>query len=306
MIYLELEGRIGNQIFMYAAARTLQLNSPDNPEIYIDDSRVKKLNWEDSLPFYDLPGVSGYVDDRSVLKKAKLGAAERAIFWHRHIGTRLYPTFRSRYEFELRNKENFLRKGLIRCENGYIPLPDSVNKDVYMSGFFQSPKYFEDNKDEIVKLFGIEDKVLESNYPGIEKIRNRNSVCISIKVEHNVGSQMYDVCTREYWEKAIEHITKNVEKPLFFICSDNVPYVLEHFIDANKYDVVLQSREYPVQISLGVMAHCKHFIIGNTSFGWWAQYLSKNPDKIVITPSKWYGMDVPCDLYMDNWTKIEV
>ncbi len=47
MIYLELEGRIGNQIFMYAAARTLQLNSPDHPEIYIDDSRVKKLNWED-------------------------------------------------------------------------------------------------------------------------------------------------------------------------------------------------------------------------------------------------------------------
>ena len=75
MIYLELEGRIGNQIFMYAAARTLQLNSPDHPEIVIDDSRVKKLNWEDSLPYYDLPGVSSYVDDRSVLKKANLRKA---------------------------------------------------------------------------------------------------------------------------------------------------------------------------------------------------------------------------------------
>ena len=98
MIYLELEGRIGNQLFMYAAARTLQLRSQGTPEIVIDDSRVKKLHWEDSLPFYDLPGVSRYVDDRSVLKNAGLWRAEQAIFNHRHIGTRLYPTFRGRYE----------------------------------------------------------------------------------------------------------------------------------------------------------------------------------------------------------------
>ena len=99
MIYLELEGRIGNQLFMYAAARTLQLRSQGTPEIVIDDSRVKKLHWEDSLPFYDLPGVGRYVDDRSVLKNAGLWRAEQAIFNHRHIGTRLYPTFRGRYEY---------------------------------------------------------------------------------------------------------------------------------------------------------------------------------------------------------------
>ena len=79
MIYLELEGRIGNQLFMYAAARTLQLRSQGTPEIVIDDSRVKKLHWEDSLPFYDLPGVSRYVDDRSVLKNAGLWRAEQEI-----------------------------------------------------------------------------------------------------------------------------------------------------------------------------------------------------------------------------------
>lgn len=306
MIYLELEGRIGNQLFMYAAARTLQLRCPDHPPIVIDDSRVKKLNWEDSLPYYDLPGVERYVSDRSVLKKANLLRAENAIFWHRHIGTRLYSTFRSRYEYELKHKDAFLKQGLIRCENGYIPLPDRVTGDVYMSGFFQSPKYFEENKNEIKRVFRLEEQVQKSGYPGLDKIQNRNSVCISIKVEHNVGSKMYDVCTREYWEKAIAYITEHVDNPLFFICSDNVPYVLEHFIDSDKYDVVLQDKAFPVHISLGVMAQCKHFIIGNTSFGWWAQYLSDYEDGIVITPSRWYGIDVPCDLYMDNWTTIDV
>lgn len=305
MIYLELEGRIGNQLFMYAAARTLQKNSPGNPKIVIDDSRVKKLHWDNSLPNYPLPEVA-YDDNHRLLRQAHLARAQQALFWHRHIGTRRYPTFRSRYEYEARHREKFLEAGLIRCENGYIPLPDGVEKDVYMSGFFQSEKYFRGNEAEIRKLFRLKEQVLASGYPGLDEIRNRNTVCISIKVEHNVGSKMYDVCTREYWEKAISYITEHVDRPLFFICSDNVPYVLEHFIDSGRYDVVLQSREYPVHISLGVMAQCSHFIIGNTSFGWWAQYLSTNPDKIVVAPSRWYGIDVPCDLYMDGWTTIEV
>lgn len=61
-----------------------------------------------------------------------------------------------------------------------------------------------------------------------------------MKVEHNVGSSMYDVCSMEYWESAIEYITRTVENPLFFICSDNVEYVLRNLIDATKYDYVVQ------------------------------------------------------------------
>ena len=62
----------------------------------------------------------------------------------------------------------------------------------------------------------------------------------------------------------------------------------------------------PVHTSLAAMALCKHFIIGNTSFGWWAQYMSKNKNKIVIAPSKWMRIDMPIDIYQDNWMIIEV
>lgn len=117
---------------------------------------------------------------------------------------------------------------------------------------------------------------------------------------------MYDVCSNGYWEAAIKYILEHVSEPLFFICSDNVEYVKEHLIDFDKYDVITQDTSYPVHISLAVMAQCKHFIIGNTSYGWWAQYLSQNSDKIVVAPSRWYGINVPCDIYQENWHIIEV
>lgn len=77
-------------------------------------------------------------------------------------------------------------------------------------------------------------------------------------------------------------------------------------IDCEKYDVVTQSKEFTVVESLAVMSKCKHFIIGNTTFGWWAQYLSENDDKIVVAPSRWMNVDMPIDIYQDNWHLIEV
>lgn len=304
MIYVTLEGRIGNQLFMYAIARDMQKRAGNDCRIVIDDRPVLKLKWENSLKRYDLPGVE-YVSDGAKTDGAHLTMAKIIKFFYLHLSAHLL-TPRKRHEFELKHRDFFQRHGLVYCVDGYVPLPEKIDRDYLTKGFFQSPKYLESNKEELMNLYRIEDEVKASNYPNLDKIMERNTVCISIKVEHNAGSLMYDVCTREYWEKAIEYITEHVENPLFFICSDNVEYVLEHYIDSSRYDVVFQSREFPVNISLAVMAQCKHFIIGNTSFGWWAQYLSDYKNKIVVTPSRWYGLDIPCDLYQDNWTTIEV
>lgn len=302
MIYLQLEGRIGNQLFMYAAARCLQKKT--GQELVIDDTLVKKLDWENSLKDYPLKEVT-YISNRDYLKKKDLIFTRCFLFVHLHFWARI-NNFRKRYNTE-RKLQSFLNKHhLIKCTDGYIPISTSIKGDIVMSGFFQSTKYFMEIEDEIKSLFKLKYELEKKNYPNLDKIKNRNSVCISVKVQHNVGSSIYDVCSKEYWEKAIKYITENVENPLFFVCSDNVDYVVNNLIDTEKYDVIFQDKDFPVYLSLAAMAKCKHFIIGNTSFGWWAQYLGDYPEKIVIAPSKWYAIDVPCDLMDENWIKLDV
>ena len=302
-IYVPLQGRIGNQLFQYALARKIQLDLGEDVEIVMDDSDILRCKWENSMVHYSIPNVSyvhnGILSENKLLNK----------FYYLRKIYRLFTRkagYMEKYAHELRLNNFFNKHGAFFCENGYIEPHLGKKTPIYLEGYFQSAKYFDEVREDLLKQFDGQQFEELKTYPDIEKIENRNTVCISVKVEHNVGSSMYDVCTMDYWKEAIAYITENVENPLFFICSDNVQYVIEHLIDTSKFDYVVQAKNMPVHVSLAVMNKCKHFIIGNTTFGWWAQYLSTYKDKIVVAPSRWMAIDMPIDIYEDGWHLIEV
>lgn len=298
MIYVVLRGRIGNQLFIYAMARQLQLKRGRNEEIVIDDEEVRKLGWIDSLEKYQLDHVR-FVHNHGC---CRLSIRRKFIYWmYLHAAARM--DFWTKYRFEKRCRGIFEKNGLILCENGYMDLYSDC-RDILIDGYFQSELYFKEYKDRIKQELRLSLEGID--YPGLEQLRRRNSVCISIKVEHNIGSALYDVCSLKYWKEAIACISGCVEEPLFFICSDNVEYVRKNIIDCSRYDTVYQSLDFPAEISLAVMSCCRHFIIGNTTFGWWAQYLSDYEKKTVIAPKTWMLADMPVHIYQDHWIKLEV
>ena len=57
-----------------------------------------------------------------------------------------------------------------------------------------------------------------------------------------------------------------------------------------------------------LMSACKHFVLSNSSFSWWVQYLSDSEQKKVIAPDIWYktGKHRHADVYQDNWELIHI
>ena len=53
------------------------------------------------------------------------------------------------------------------------------------------------------------------------------------------------------------------------------------------------------------MQLCHGFVVSNSTYSWWAQYLAKATDKLVLAPEKWYAHTKKSALYLPDWQLIE-
>lgn len=302
MIFVDLKGRIGNQLFIYAAAENIRNKRGKNEKIIFFDKDIIDRSWYNALADYHLKNVEFVHEKKQIPFITRIQIYLACLFYHfcKNREDRL-----ERYKYEQKHQSIINRVGVVACYNGVVKIEKLWSGPVYMKGYFQSEHYFNEISSTIRGVVtSASSNLIQKEY--VKEICNRNAVCISVKVEHNAGDPQYDVCGHDYYKKAIEKICNKVKDPLFFICSDNVQYVLDNLIDSDKFEYVCQEKGLSVIDSLNIMGMCKHFIIGNTTFGWWAQYLSDNSNKIVIAPKPWTRIDDSEYIYCKGWETIDV
>jgi hypothetical protein len=191
-----------------------------------------------------------------------------------------------------------------------ITLDRRIHNCVY--GYFQSYKYFDAYKSEFIKMLynPYKDEVdhLLTEYllkqvanndgssatdelPPSKKIQAFEFVSIHVRrTDYLTLSDTHLNLDITYYEEAISNFPK--EKSIFLIFSDDVEFIQREPLFqnlVNKYIVTNQDDEY----CFWLMAACDHNIIANSSYSWWASYINSNPNKLVISPSKWFGPKGP-------------
>ena len=136
-------------------------------------------------------------------------------------------------------------------------------------------------------------------------MKSTNSVCVHIRRGDYTYLKNYQVCSIAYYLKAMEIMKGKIKEPKFYIFSDDIEWVKKN-IDFD-VDVTYIDKNNTSYEELRLMYSCKHFIISNSSFSWWAQYLSTNKNKVVISPNIWYqNKNQPQDMILDYFTTIDV
>jgi hypothetical protein len=310
MIYGYITGRLGNQLFYYAIARTLDIKLGGQEKLIfsfrgtLQSHKSESDGYEDSLKYFRVKKYD-YANEKRLVDLVKE-----------------HGTFRQKisyYFFILicrlcKNKNsNFFKKmtAKIAKEGLYIAQPfaeklleeysliESKNKNLFIGGPFEKSSLFNEIKRVLQEEFTPKMPPLESNRALYEIISSTNSICISIRrgdYESDPETKKYfSVCDKNYFLKAQEIMIEKVKNPIFVIFSDDIEWCKNniHF----QGETYFESGTDPVWEKLRLMYSCKHFIISNSTFSWWAQYLSRNKDKIVISPSRWF--------VEKNWPLIE-
>ena len=305
-----MSGRLGNQFFRYAAARALQNKYYPNEKIVINYQQ--KINGDSS--FYNMLkdyNVQDFEEDNSGSVLAHhTSLSQKLICFPYFLGMKkIKPEQMNEQVKYEQHWERLLNKyGVYWFRRGGWELAKSSQKDKFLSGNFEDPIYFDDIRETIVNEFTPKHAIVKKNIELFKQITGTNSICISVRrgdfESNSTFKSLHSLCNREYFMKAIGQIKSRVENPVFFMFSDDIQWVREN-VNTGCLTYYEDGTD-PVWEKLRLMSACKHFIISNSTFSWWVQYLSRNEDKIVVSPSRWFNNDYKSPLIDRKWIKIEV
>ena len=284
MIVVKFNGGLGNQLFQYAFGRALQLKYHDSYAIDIEEFRRSygHVTRHYSLENFNLP---------SEVKILPIKESKSLLF------------------FKVFHKINRkLNSCLARLFNIYwwrfsqykdLKIADTKNRKCYFYGYWQSEKYFNNYKDIIKKELKVKTPVTEECKTYFKAIENSNSVCLHIRRGDFVKEGAI-ICSSNYYQRGIDYIVQHTDNPKFFIFTNDNDWVKQNInLPSGSVFVDIADPDYEV---LRLMYMCKHFVISNSSFSWWAQYLSDNTNKIVVAPSQWSTVRPnERSMYLNNW-----
>ena len=293
MIVVSLYGGLGNQLFQYAAARSL--SSKLGCELSLD---LAWFNIVDSL-------------SNTTARKYALGPFQlQAKLQYDGLGSTKFKSRILRVLFKLFQKS---QKSLpVYSERGAAYQKDfaQIEWPVWLNGYWQSSRYFDGISDLIRHEIGTPRDLNEQSQRMYKQIQLSDSVCVHIRrgdyVTNKNASETHGLCSLDYYYRGINLVSTKVKNPICYVFSDDPLWVQDHFKPAIPVVLVDINGPEDAHQDLWLMSACKHFVIANSSLSWWGAWLSVNPKKIVVAPANWYAdrtMDVS-DLIPKDWVRI--
>lgn len=287
-----LFGGLGNQLFIYAAARRLAL--VNGVELVLDD--VSGFTRDPYKRHYQL--------DHFNIPCRKVTPAERLEPFSR-LRRRIMNHWNRRKPFEQRT---YLVQESIDFDSRLLHL--KLRGTVYLEGYWQSEGYFKDVADTIRRELQIKPPTDATNLAMAKAIRSVMAVAVHVRFFDEPHADGINNAPGDYYSRAIPAMERIAPDAHYYIFSDQ-PAAARARIPLPDERVTLVARnqgDENAYADLWLMRQCQHFIIANSTFSWWGAWLATNPTKQIIAPgfemrqgSMWWGFK---GLLPNEWVKL--
>jgi hypothetical protein len=191
--------------------------------------------------------------------------------------------------------QTLFNKSNKKCSINNLDEVDFSILPVYLGGYWKTTKYSNYDIDLLRKMFIFN---LNLDAKNRELLAEINSCGCTVAVQIRLGDYLHsvhDVINQNYFFNAINYlvIEKKLLDPRFFIFS-NDSKKSRQLLSAFKFQFIyvdINDNDHGAY-DMFLMTQCHHFIISNSTFGFWPALLSvRTNNKIVIQPSKWLKTD---------------
>jgi hypothetical protein len=284
-IYVRLMGGLGNQLFQYAAARSVADRL--DLDLVIDDRYIIRKSQHTGLAVnqFNIRAKLAVPEEYRLFREPSIRVAR----WFRH---------------QKRPLNNVLWELSLHYDAGI----KYVGSAMLMCGFWQSERYFFDHgalrQDlQLKSSFDVRARDL------ISAVHSPSSIAVHIRrgdyLSHTKTFQRFGVCSQSYYQSAVDHMRQQIPEPQFIVFTDDMKWV-HNYLDLGQDYIVGSELNLPPEQDLILMSLCQHQIIANSTFSWWSAWLNNYTEKIVVAPFPWF--DDPNfadrDLIPSGWLRV--
>lgn len=297
---VKLWGGLGNQMFQYAFGQSLAKQCDGRVAYDISwFEEMRSLDWKHTVE--RRYGLSVFNAAVCFATKSQIDECCASEYLVRH--SRLPGEIRK--WFNIPKYKVISGKILERQENVYDVTLLEKGRFGYYEGYYQTEKYFKMIRSQLLEAFSLAVPLNQENQLMRKQIREHNAISLHVRRGDYVQlADVYGVCSSAYYKNAVEYMLSHVQNPHFYIFSDDTEWVRDHLkldIDCTIVDI---NDEKTAHWDLELMKNCQHHIIANSSFSWWGAWLNVNPEKIVLTPQRWFADGRATDVICKDWVPI--
>jgi hypothetical protein len=274
MIIIRISGCLATQMFLYAQGRQIAIRN--NTELKLDLSWFQE--YPDECPF----DLFHYNINATVAKPEEI---------------RRLKTPKPISMIMLKDSH------LFESDVTFKPEIFGAGDDIYLEGYGASEKYFENISGLIRQEFTLAAPLSDYSKDVLLKIRlQKEPVCIHFRRGNYLTIPWVQQLTTDYYVKAIFQMLEKVPDAHFFIFSDEdikIP-------DTDRVTNLSHGRESVKNYEdLYLMSQCRHHILANGAFSWWAAWLGEHPSQVVLTSNKLAVKELDTrDFSPERWTRI--
>lgn len=294
-VIVQILGGLGNQMFQYALGRAIAHRT--GAPLLLDTNVIEHAH-QQTQRSYDLDIFKlqpTYATRADVARYHSHGAGLVGKIAHRIRGASGAPEIVHQYKFE------------------YQPAILDLAPPVYITGYWQSHRYLTDIEDALRSDFEFREALPPAAAGLAQAIAQPGAVALHVRRGDYTGpkyAHFIGPCGIDYYRRAVARVRETVERPAFFIFSDDLAWCRANF-DWLGGEVLFMDYATPpgskVNASdLQLMAHAECFIIANSTFSWWAAWLAGDRAKLVIAPKTWFKLAELStdDLIPSHWERL--